>query len=85
MLTLELSRARLLVADTKGLAVQRRPIPLWRKAPELEQSAAPSERNGFTLVPCGADLVLFGGGVYGEAYHVSQSRELTVSISRAEA
>ena len=83
MLTLELSRARLLVADTKGLAVQRRPIPLWRQAPELEQSAAPSERNGFTLVPCGADLVLFGGGVYGEAYYVSQSRRRR--ISRAEA
>ena len=83
MLTLELSRARLLVADTKGLAVQRRPIPLWRKAPELEQSAAPSERNGFTLVPCGADLVLFGGGVYGEAYHVSQSRRRRISRAGA--
>ena len=55
-------------ADTHILDM-RRPIPLWKEAPELDSSTAPSERNGFTLVPCGAEFVLFGGGVYGEAYY----------------
>eukprot|EP01043_Picozoa_sp_COSAG02_P045523 COSAG02_NODE_4171_length_5675_cov_2.909254_2_plen_963_part_00 len=47
----------------------RRPVPLWKEALELDSSVAPSARNGYTLVPCGADFILFGGGIYGEKYH----------------
>ena len=47
-------------ADTHILDM-RRPVPLWKEAPELDSSTAPSERNGFTLVPCGADFVRENG------------------------
>lgn len=59
-------------ADTHILDM-RRPVPLWKKASELDSSTAPSERNGFTLVPCGANFVRENGRSFSRHKHLDAS------------